>query len=147
MHRWYWRAVYNDGTGISQLEINPETGLEYSSLHADMSKLVAIVMEPRDGKSNRVILQVGEGEKPIRFWRQYVFAMGPKAGQGSTCWVLGLEKNGVGVYAFFRPDDGSVVISTDFNGGSEFQVPKDERLEALARGQSVPDQTVKIIEE
>lgn len=122
MNRWYWRAVYNDGTGISQLEKNPATGLEWSSDHVDLTKLTAMVLEPKDGKSPRVIMQIKEGETPRRFWRQYVSATGPSVGNQKTCWCLVLEKAGVTFCNFFRPD-GSVVISTDVNNGSEFQVP------------------------
>ena len=118
MDRYYWRAVYHDGTGISQLETNPKTGGEWSSNDIDMSKLSAIVMEPRTEEYNKVILQVHSGEKAQRFWRQYVCAMGPGVGQRSTTWCLTLEKNGVTFGAFFRPD-GSIVLSTDIENGSE----------------------------
>lgn len=132
MDRWYWRAAYNDGTSVSQLEINPATGRQWSSEHVDFSKLAAIILEPRDGKSNRVLLQVREGERPKRFWRQYMAASGPATGARSTCWVLCLEKDGHQFCTFFRPD-GTIVISTDYNGGSEFNVPVDDRLTELAK--------------
>lgn len=130
MDRWYWRAVYNDGTGVSQLETNPATGLEWSSHHVDLNKLVALVLEPRSDSVNRVILQVNPGETPRRFWRHYVSALGESASK-KTCWGLALEKNGTTFYVFLRPD-GSTVISTS-NDASEFDVPSDPILDAQAK--------------
>lgn len=122
MDRWYWRAIYNDGTGVSQLETNPSTGMEWSSDHVDMSRLIALVLEPLTPQQNRVILHVQPGELARRFWRHYVTAGGQDIGLKRTCWVLSLEKNGITFYNFFKPD-GTIVLSTNFEYGSEVGGP------------------------
>jgi hypothetical protein len=121
MHRWFWKAVFNDDSSVRQGEVNPSTGREWSSDDLDLDRLVAIVMEPVQVGQPRVLMQVRSGEKPKRFWRQYLPANGPMAGKRSTCWALALEKDGTTFCVYFRPD-GSIVLSTDFQNGSEFQV-------------------------
>ena len=118
MDRYIWKAYYNDGSFISQTEINPETGREWSSDHVPKEQLKAVCLEPTDTNARPILLQVKEGESFRRFWRRY---FGTENGEDrGTCWVLVLEKNGVEVYTFVRPD-GSIVISTD-SEASEFSI-------------------------
>ena len=72
-------------------------------------------MEPKAPGAQRVVMFVAPGEKPIRFWRHDVVAMGENVGKKETHWVMGLEKNGEKYYNFFRPD-GSIVISMNPDG-------------------------------
>lgn len=118
MHRWHWRVAYDDGSSISQTEINPATGREWSSSHADIAKTKALILEPISD-AWRVIVQVGAGERFVRFWRHYVYSNGPLAGQKYTTWVVGLEKNEHVFYNFFRQED--MVISSDKEHGSELR--------------------------
>lgn len=122
MDRWYWRAVFKDNSSISQREVNPATGREWSSDDLDLDRLDAIVMEPLQAGQPRVIMQVRAGEKPKRFWRQYLNASGPNAGKRSTCWCLVLEKDGITFCSYFRPD-GTIILSTDYQNGSEIEIP------------------------
>lgn len=115
MTRWKWIAYFKDGSRICQDEINPDTGRTWSTDHMDSSALKALVLEPQSGAS-RVVVQLREGEKLIRFWRHYKCT----TNEQDTCWVVGIEKNGIKFYNFFNPD-GSVVVSSD-SEGSEFTI-------------------------
>lgn len=124
MYRWYWRAVYNDGTGVSQLETNPATGREWSSESVDFAKLTALVLEPISPFQPRVIVQAGPGEIQRRLWRHYVTAIGGGAGQRATTWGLTIE-DGKTKACLWLSKNNTAIFTFDFQYGSDYIIPKD----------------------
>ena len=109
MDRWFWRGYYHDGTIISEGDNNPSTNNEWSSDHLDVSKLKALVLEPKREGLARIILHISPGDKFKRKWRHYLKMPGGK----STCHILSLQRNGKEFFTFIRPD-GSIVISSNY---------------------------------
>lgn len=112
MDRWRWKAIYKDGTTISEKDINPETGRQWSSDHLDQSQLHALVMVPKREGLSQIVMQISPGDTMTRKWRHYKAANG--GGDLGTCHVLSLSKNGTAFYSFFRPN-GKIIISFDLN--------------------------------
>lgn len=122
MNRWAWRAYYEDGSTISQGDLNPDTGKEWSSDHLPMENLKCLALETMDGQSPRILVQRTMGMRINRFWRRYFNAS--SGDDMGTCWVVELQPYDVpysmSFFAFFRPD-GTYVLSTD-SEASEFNV-------------------------
>jgi hypothetical protein len=121
--RWKWAAVYKDGSRVVQGDINPGTGKPWSigvwanrswaPGDLDLKGLQAILFIPLVDSAPRVLLQVRDGDTPIRFVQRYQAAL---TGEQWCSWVLGVQR-GQEMFFTYLNQDGSVYLTSEMRVG------------------------------
>lgn len=106
--RWWWLAVYDDGTTLEQFD---RDGYFHKFAEIDWARLSSFGLVSEDLPSITILWR--EGMKPIHFYRNYILDLG---GQNirTKLYCIGYQ-NGAEKCLFVVMPDNSVMVTDDID--------------------------------